>query len=167
MKYDNLVVTNYKDFNKEEIDVFLDKVSNVIKACTTSSFVLSYNTFDSALVISALFPKIEHKRNKNKDRIINFSLIDITIKKQSGYLDTRDFAKKVSYKLNDNSWKDYKNAPEFQYVSFVNTNGNMKPYKCRRMRPFMLKSRYQYGTELNDIDFNTTFDDLFNNILNF
>lgn len=165
MKYQNLRTTNYKEFNKDEIDAFLNKVSEAIKACTTSAFNLSYNTFDTALIISALFPIITDKRNKNKDRILNFYLIDITIKKASGYLDIRHSSKKTIYKFRDESYKDYQNTPEFQYQTFVDTNGMYIPYKCRNIKPFLLKSRYQYGTELNDIDFNTTFDDLFNNIL--
>lgn len=157
MGFPNMVATSYKDFTKEEVKALEDNFTKLIKEYTKEDFVIlscidiSFYQNNQKLIINVSFPVVKDKRNINQDRIVNFSKINFIIRKEEGYLEDSDF----HYKKTD------------RYSSYIQTNGLIIPYKCRRPRQFKLEGDFQYGTQLNDLDYHKALNSLFNNILKF
>lgn len=53
------------------------------------------------------------------------------------------------------------NTPEFQYSLNILIQGKQIRYKCRNIESISLKNSFQFGTELSDFEFSSTFYDLY------
>ena len=156
MKFPSLVGTDYKDFTKEEVKALEDKFGKLIKEYTNKDFVVSSSIHQERLDVNITFPIIHNQRNIYKDRIIKFSRITFMVRKHGGYLDKWDF-----------TFKETNVTTDCQYSCFIRTDGIIIPYKCRRVRSFILDDIFQFGTELEDIDYHKALNYLFGNILKF
>lgn len=85
-------------------------------------------------------------RNINKDRVIDFSGVFFSVRKNIGYLDVTDWNKETT------KIKDFDNAPQFQYSVQIVPCGYIKPYKKQKPQGIFVKDSYQYGTDFNDIN---------------
>lgn len=169
MKYDRFVETGHKSFNDAEIKAFEKKFVSFAKEhikvpFTTSCKIVHFYGFDDVRIEINL-EEIKNKRNSKKDRIESFSQITFDICKEFGYIDRWDWSKGNP---KDESYKDFKNAPDFQYYALFNTNGQLKPFRMKNAEPFYFPrkiSTAQRGTELDDIDFTDAIKYLFDTIL--
>ena len=171
MKFGKFVTEGFKAFTEKEIRAFEQKFKCQISAFSSEKAVVT-TTIRKAdlgkpyssdyLEVCFRFPKIEGMRNANGDRILSFSEITFDVYKEKGYLDTWDWSKGAP---KDDSYKDYKNAPKFQYHAIINTDGKYIPYKCRRESFIAPIYSFQYGTEIDDIDFDKSLKYLFNEML--
>lgn len=164
MKYSNFVNEDNKAFTEDELNSFANHFAKEVGKFTNVKYELSSYIEDcGTAIVSFSFPKIENVRNSNNDRILLFSELNVGIFKNAGYLDTWDWVNKGAPE--DESYKDYKNAPEFQYTAFLTTNGIIEPNEILETKKQYVRGDYQYGTEIEDINFEKYLDTLFNKIL--
>lgn len=168
MKYGKFVAKGFEVFTEEEIRAFEQKFKRQVSAFAHEKAAVSVTIHKADLSkpyshdfmeVCFQFPKIEGMRNATGDRILFFSKVTFFVEKEVGYLDTWDWSKGAP---KDESYKDYQNAPEFQYQANMYTNGRYIPYKCRRECFIDEKDSFQYGTEIDDINFNNSLNYLFN-----
>ena len=171
MKYGNFVAVGFKPFTEKEIRAFEEKFNCQINTFAAEKAVVTTTIHKADLSkpyshdfieVCFRFPKIEGMRNAKGDRILSLSEVTFDVSKEVGYLDTWDWGKGAP---KDDSYKDYKSAPMFQYQAFIYTNGKYIPYKGRNKACIPTKDSFQYGTEVDDIDFDNSLNYLFNEML--
>lgn len=161
MKYGNFVITGYKSFTESEIRGFEKKFKAIMKALFCDVFKASViiqkadlNSYypQEPLIITFTLPKVEDERNAKRDRILSFSKVIFKVFKNTGFLDGTPHGE---------SYKDNKSAPEFQY------SANIKyiPYRCRRKSCIEIPNSFQYGTDIDDINFDSALCYLANKML--
>lgn len=165
MKYDNYVGEFTGTFSESEIKLFTDHFAKEVGKFTNVKYKLSVVREACGVVRwEFTFPKIENIINSNNDKIVSISRLWFGIQKETdGYLDTWDWVNKGEPE--DESYKDYKNAPEFQYDACFNTDGFIQPYKCPTVKYLRLPDSTQIGTEVKDINFEVALNALFNKML--
>ena len=172
MKYGKFVTTGYKTFTESEIRGFEKKFKAIMKALFCDDFKASViiqkadlNTYypQEPLIITFTLPKVEDERNAKGDRILSFSKVIFKVFKETGFLDTWDWTHDGT--PHGDSYKDYKNAPEFQYSAKINTDGKYIPYRCRRETWIETPNSFQYGTDIDDINFDSALRYLANKML--
>lgn len=156
MKYGKFVGKGTINFFDSEVESFKDFLTAAIKRYTNAPFKVHANVEKgktlTSLFVSADFdnPINTVTRNSYGDRILSFEGIGILVYKEIGYLETWDWSMGVP--TDREKYKDYDNAPCFQYSLNVLAQGSMIPYRHRHSHLISWSDCFDYGTSISDLN---------------
>lgn len=158
-KFRKFITTKLVTITKTEIDEFVKHLSALVKRYDEDVKInYSYNEEYDFLDVS-FDNKPKTLRNFYGSRI-EYKGLRFRIFKNKGYIDNYDWYKKEIIDKTKPQ-RDFESAPPFQYSVYLHAVGSEIPYRHRTNKGIALESTYQYGTEIQDIDFDESIKDLF------
>lgn len=121
-----------------------NKELKIIKKRRLNPVLNKYNNYDICVKV---FDTPQTFRTRNNATIYNFSTIHLELRKQKGWKNYDDC--KANKKFND-----------FGYDVFLHTDGEIRQYRCRTRKPFVIDNPYFYDGNLDDLL--TQFDNIYN-----
>ena len=158
-KFGKFISTKSVAFTKTEIDEFVKHLSALVKRYDKDVKInYSYNEEYDFLVVS-FDNKPKTLRNFYGSRI-EYKGLRFRIFKNKGYIENYDWCK-MEIIDKTKPQRDFESAPPFQYSVYLRVDGSEIPYRHRTKEGIAPKSSFQYGTEIQDIDFDESIKDLF------
>lgn len=161
-KFDKFIGTQTISFTKGEIAEFMSRFSVLVEKYD-KSLLLNYSSDVPNHLAFTFKGEMRKFRNKHGDRIAYTGVIFVVDKKK-GFLDNKDWINDCPIDASK-PIRDYEGAPAFQYSASCLVLGTKIPYRHLKSDLIKPEGIYQYGTELDDIDFTPAIRELYEDIL--
>lgn len=160
-KFGKFVSKSCLPMSEEEKQEFIKRITALVEQYDkTLKFENEPDGCKDGLTFVFTADKTRKFKNIGKSRI-SFAGFGFMIFKNAGYLENLDWTKMERIDKTKPE-KDYDSAPPFQYSARMWVTGGKIPYRCRRSQAIANIEMYQYGTEFDDIDFNSALWQLYN-----